>query len=190
MPAFKPKPPANNEIKINLLPRDPFYDSVIGKGTTWALSVGRYIVIFTELVVIISFASRFTLDRRVTDLNQEILEKQSIIESYGDLEQNVRDVQKRLEVYNQMKMKNDFSEIFDILTSLTPSDVTFKELTITNQSVAFSGRTQSTDSLTQFLNRVKTSPYFREVDVENISNKDPRNPGLEFRVKATIVDLE
>jgi hypothetical protein len=56
------------DINVNLLPQDPFFETVFGRFLKWALSIGRYIVIFTELIVILSFASRFTLDRMVTDL--------------------------------------------------------------------------------------------------------------------------
>ena len=72
-------------ITINLVPKDPFFATIPGRVLKWALSAGRYIVIFTELVVIISFATRFTLDRQVTDLNDTITSKEAIINSYGAL---------------------------------------------------------------------------------------------------------
>jgi hypothetical protein len=85
-------------IRINLLPKDPFLSTPLGRFLTWSLHVGRYLVIFTELVVITSFGSRFVIDRQVTDLNVQLREKQTIIQSYGSLEQDVRTVQKKLEV--------------------------------------------------------------------------------------------
>lgn len=176
------------DVKINLLPRDPFYDSLIGKGTTWALSVGRYIVIFTELVVILSFLSRFTLDRQVTDLNNAILQKKSIIESYGDLEQNFRTVQRRIDVYGQVKNRRPVGDVFDVLTELTPSDIQLEDLTLNSEGVQIAGRTLSSQSLTRFLTNIQTSPYFTNVTVENISNKDARNPGFEFRLRANLLD--
>lgn len=187
---FKKKKTTSSEVKINLLPKDPFYDSLIGKGTTWALSVGRYIVIFTELVVIISFASRFTLDRRVTDLNKEILTKQSIIESYGDLEQSVRTIQKKLDNYDQLKAKTQTTEVFDVLTQITPLEIQYKDLTITDTSIRFSAHASTTQALSLFLTNIQISPYFQNVSVQQISNKDPQTPGFEFQVQANIAQTQ
>jgi hypothetical protein len=62
-------------LEVNLLPKDPFLSTSLGKLLQWSLTVGRYLVIFTELIVVSSFAARFSLDRQVTDLNASILQK-------------------------------------------------------------------------------------------------------------------
>ena len=176
----------NREIKINLVPKDPFYDSLLGKGTTWALSVGRYIVIFTELVVILSFISRFQLDRQVTDLNKEIVQKQSVIESYGDLEQNVRDIQRKIDTYNQLKSKKPIENVFDQLSEITPIDIEYQDLTIKTEGLSITGKTTSSQSLTQYIQNIQKSPYFQNVIVDNISNNDDKEPGFMFRIQATL----
>jgi hypothetical protein len=61
--------------EINLLPKEEFEKKPLGKFLVWALSIGRYIVIFTELIVILAFLSRFKLDRDLADLNQSVREK-------------------------------------------------------------------------------------------------------------------
>ena len=43
------------EKQINLLPKDKWEVGVIGKLLKWALNIGRYIVVFTELIVISAF---------------------------------------------------------------------------------------------------------------------------------------
>ncbi len=183
---LKKKLPTSTKLKVNLLPKDAFYDSILGKSTTWALSVGRYIVIFTEIVVIMSFLSRFQLDRQLTDLNKEIVEKKTVIESFGELEQNVRDIQKKIDTYQQLKPKQPINEVFDQLTTVTPRDIEYIDLTIKNNLVQISGRTQSTQALSQFITNVQLSQYFSEVRVEHISNKDSKNPGFDFRIEASI----
>lgn len=174
------------ELKINLLPKDPFYDTVLGKGTTWALSVGRYIVIFTEIVVILSFLSRFQLDRQLTDLNKEIVQQKTIIDSFGDLEQNVRDIQKKIDTYEQLKPKQPIEVVFDQLSQVTPNEIEFMNFALKNDVVQISGKTQSTSALTQFITNLQLSNYFSNVSVENISNKESSTPGFEFRIEAAI----
>src|SRR3972149_5349790 len=60
------------------------------------LFFGRYVVIFTELIVISAFLYRFGLDRMLTDLRASTKDKQSVITGFGDLESSFRLVQKKL----------------------------------------------------------------------------------------------
>jgi Tfp pilus assembly protein PilN len=175
-----------DQTKINLAPKDPFYESMLGKLTTWALTIGRYLVIFTELVVIVSFLSRFNLDRQVTDLNQQILQKQRVIESYGDLEQNVRDVQKKIETYNQLKAQRPLKEVFDALSGITPADVQYRELTIQGDTVLINAHANSLEALNRFILNIQASTYFVNVVSENISNKDSSTQGFDFQISALI----
>lgn len=174
------------QTTINLAPRDPFYESFLGKITTWALSIGRYLVIFTELVVIISFLSRFQLDRQVTDLNTDIVKQQRIIESYGDLEQNVRDVQKQIDTYAQLKNQGNMKEVFDALSLITPNDITYRELNIQDQSILLQAHANSRQALDRFILNLQASTYFSEVVSENISNKDAKTQGYDFQISAHI----
>ena len=59
-------------VDVNLLEKDDFSESPIGRIVTWAITYGRYIMILTEIVVLLAFISRFSLDRKLTDLNEAI----------------------------------------------------------------------------------------------------------------------
>ncbi len=175
-----------DQSKINLAPKDPFYESFVGKLTTWALTVGRYLVIFTELVVILSFLSRFQLDRQVTDLNTEIVKQQRTIESYGDLEQNVRNIQQKIQDYNQLKVDAPLQEVFDLLGVITPNDIKFKELSINGEKMAIRAHANSRQALDQFIINLQTSAYLSNIVSDNISNKDSRTQGYDFQISAKI----
>lgn len=178
------KKSGSTHLKVNLLPKDPFYDTLLGKTTTWALSVGRYIVIFTEIVVILSFLSRFQLDRQLTDLNKEIVEKKAVIDSYGELEQNVRDIQKKIANYQQLKPQRSIKQVFDELSLVTPESIEYIDLNINSNSVEITGRTQSTQALRQFITNLQLTNYFSGVSVEHISNSDNNSPGFDFKINA------
>ncbi|MBI3385346.1 hypothetical protein HY030_04095, partial [Candidatus Gottesmanbacteria bacterium] len=92
MPAQTPLP----KININLMPTEDLERTPAGRFLKWALTVGRYIVIFTELIVLIAFLSRFWLDRTLSDLHESIKQKQAIVKSAKDLEDQARSVQNRL----------------------------------------------------------------------------------------------
>ena len=84
-------------ISINLLGQEDLSHTPGGRMVQWAMTYGRYIMILTEIVVLGAFVSRFSLDRKLTDLKEEITQKQAIIEANSELEQNIRTLQNQLE---------------------------------------------------------------------------------------------
>jgi Tfp pilus assembly protein PilN len=173
-------------IKVNLLPKDPFLNTPIGKLLQWALSVGRYLVIFTELVVIVSFASRFTLDRRITDLNSAIHQKEIVIQSFGEVEQNIRDTQKKITSYQQVEQQENVAAIFPVLTAVTPQDVSLTELQMRPGKVTISGTSPSNVSLGLLINNLQVSGRFTDITIERIGTAKDSNSGLGFKIEATV----
>lgn len=174
------------DVAINLVPQDPFFETVLGRFLKWALSVGRYIVIFTELIVIVSFASRFTLDRMVTDLNGAITQKERAISSYGDLEKNFRFIQQQIEDYKQLQQDSNLVEIFPLLNENIPRNVIFETLLITDDSVNFTGAALSQEALNILVNNLQLSPYFTEVTINKIESIAERSAGVNFDIRAKI----
>ena len=152
----------------------------------WALSVGRYLVIFTELVVIISFGTRFTLDRRATDLNSAIYQKKLIIESLGDLEERVRDVQQRIESYKQIEQQQNLADAFPALTQITPPDIVLEELTVQPGRVGLAGTARSNSAFNTLITNIQLSPAFADVVVDRIESGTAQQPGLKFRLRAAL----
>ena len=175
-------------IKINLVPKDPFFNTPFGKLLKWALSVGRYIVIFTELVVILSFITRFSLDRQVTDLNEKINQSKIIIESYGELETSIRSIQKQLDIYEQVSQETNIADIFPVMSRITPRDVRLNELAIKQNEVVFSGQALSQSAFNTLVTNLELSPEFFEIYVSSIEGGDERNPGLKFSIRVTTKD--
>lgn len=174
------------DVAINLVPQDPFFETVLGRFLKWALSVGRYIVIFTELIVIVSFASRFTLDRMVTDLNGSITQKERAISSYGELEKNFRFIQQQIEDYKQLQQDSNLVEIFPLLNENIPRNVIFETLLITDDSVNFTGAALSQEALNILVNNLQLSPYFTEVTINKIESIAERSAGVNFDIRAKI----
>src|SRR3972149_8149847 len=81
------------DIKINLLGDSEMEHTPLGRIVAWAVTYGRYITIGTEIIVRLAFISRFSLDRKLTDLNDEIFQKQAIIEANSAFESDFRTLQ-------------------------------------------------------------------------------------------------
>ena len=66
---------------INLIGEEEMAHTPVGRIVAWAVTYGRYIMIGTEIIVLLAFISRFSLDRKLTDLNDEVSQKQAIIDA-------------------------------------------------------------------------------------------------------------
>lgn len=177
------KKPAS--IKINLLPKDPFFATVPGRILKWALSAGRYVVIATELVVIVSFATRFTLDRQVTDLNDSIASKESFINSYGELEQNFRTAQDKISSYQQIDQESNMVSTFADIREIIPDGIVLDNLVINTDTIIVSGQALSQTAFNLLVNNVQLSDKFHEVSVDRVeSNDDSNEPGFTFSLRA------
>lgn len=186
MPSKKKPASKKVSVAINLVPQDPFFETVLGRALKWALSVGRYIVIFTEMVVIISFATRFTLDRQVTDLNSAISQKERAIKSYGDLEKEFTFIQDQIEDYKQLKQDYNLVEIFPLLNETIPNGVAFDSLTIQSDSINFSGTAFSQDALNILINNMQLDKNFSDVRISSIESRDEKSSGVLFDISSNV----
>ena len=98
-------------VGINLLPQEEFAASTLGRILAWLLSTFRIIVIFTEVIVMGVFLSRFWLDAKANDLNESLRKNQSILATTTDFENDFRDIQTKLDTFSKVtSLKTNFSD--------------------------------------------------------------------------------
>jgi Tfp pilus assembly protein PilN len=170
---------------INLLPEDPFFSTIVGRTIRWALTAGRFMIIFTELIGIVSFASRFKLDRERTDLNNSIQHKTAIIESYGDLETKFKAVQARLAYFNEVNNNKIDTDLFLYLNQIIPTGVTIDNLTISSDQVSVSGTVPSQDVFNTLIANLKQSNKLTEISIGKIEKNSEKNQ-FDFKFNAKI----
>lgn len=162
----------NQNISVNLLNQDEFSQSAVGKVLLWALSIGRYIVVFTELIVILSFLSRFKLDRDLTDLNEAIARQKAIILSYGDLEDNVRYAQERLELVRLQESSIPPQEVLDMFSQILPADIRLEQMNMDGQTVKLAAIALSPQSFARFINNLSRHDLINNVTLGGVSSQD------------------
>lgn len=171
-------------IDINLVPKDPFFETLLGRSLKWALSAGRYIVMFTELIVVLSFVTRFYLDRQITDLNRAIFQKESVINSYGNFEQEVRAIQTRIAQYEEIEQSANIADTFPSLAEVVPTGIKLDELVIYPDRVALKGTVLSQKSLNILINNLQISPKFHNIVVSTIESEGIKSSGFSFQLTA------
>lgn len=167
--------------EISLLPDQDNATSFSVRAVKWLLSAGRFVIVFTELIVICAFLSRFWLDRTNSDLSETVRQQKAILESTKDFEVEYTSLQKRLAVIkNFYANQPDFKTKLDSLVQSTPLDITFDNLTIAKSSkdnsisstVTFIAYKES--SVIDFITNLILNPNISSVDIQTIEKK-PRD---------------
>lgn len=175
--------------KIEFLPREDWEKTSFGKFLKWLLTVGRYIVIFTELIVILAFLSRFKLDYDLTNLYQQIEEKQTIIQSSADFENDFRFLQKRLASIQDLRKKQlQTGKLLEEISSLTPIDVSFSGLTVDENKASFTAMALSESGIATFINNLERSPRFSNLMIDSLSLSTEKGIGISFQLESQLTD--
>lgn len=177
------KLPVFNPVKrlVNLLPKDVFESSLIGRAMVWALSFGKWLVIVTQIVVIGVFLVRFGYDRQLTDLNKKIAQESAIIKSYSQIEEQYVLTQKRVNVIGPITNKNEkIIKIIDKFHSITPRDVWMERLTITPESAAVVANAASLSGFSQFVRNLSKDSEMKSVSIGNIQDGAQSGARLQF----------
>ena len=138
----------------------------------WALTVGRLIVILTEIVALSVFVYRFSLDEKLIDLHSAIKQKQSLVSLLKQDEDKYRNLQDRIALTSSLLEKNAKTNkiVLDIV-GLTPQGSRIDNLTFNQDKLTINASINSVSSLTDFINVIKDYPNIKAVNIDTIENK-------------------
>jgi Tfp pilus assembly protein PilN len=167
MPATKKR-----SRKINLLPREEFLTSTAGRIFAWILSTFRIIVIVTEILVMLAFLSRFWLDAQNTDLNELLLQKQAVLAAALDFENEFKDTQARLYVFNEYaKDEQIISDALNVISSSLPPDIFLGSIAFNEKAVSTKGTSPSEAGIQQFIVNLSASDKFFNVTLVDVKSE-------------------
>lgn len=173
------------KLKINLIPKKQLEEKTLGKFLNWSLTFGRYIIVGTEIIVLIAFFSRFKLDRQLTDLHEEITQKETIVKFNSEFESETRNLQKQLEEIKNINEYHDFTlRLLDFLGKNMPKELVINKLSFSDQNISLSGVSLSTASFIDFLARIRHSEKITQIILQDLSQKGEES--LEFRLTAKV----
>lgn len=164
--------------KINLIPKDKFTDTLVGRVLTWLMSTFRVIVIIVEMVVMIAFLSRFWLDAKSSDLDDEIESRIAQIQAQSSVEREFNLVQQRLGIFSTM-ISQDKSNLKEIkkISSYLPSDVFLSRISLTESGIKIDGLSPSEMSIAQFIVNLSSIEDYSGVNLTQV-DIDNENSGL------------
>ena len=156
-----------------------------GRFLKWSLTAGRYIIILTELGVIIAFMSRFKFDNDLSDLNDAILGKQTLLEVSANTEKVLRLTQSRLDLASQ-KLKSRWLayEVLTKVTSLLPEQTAINLISITDGVMTLDASAVSESDLGSFVQAISTDKMFKSVDLTSVSSE--KDSAIKFTIKVKL----
>ena len=142
-------------------------------------------MIGTEIVVLLAFISRFSLDRKITDLKEEIAQKQAILVANAEFEQDIHNIQNRLsQVKTVTATQTKSTDLLTYLQNTLPFDVSLVALDYANEKLIVEAAAGSTDGFSQFLTSLAGAPGVRNLDIGDIQRQPER--GIQFKVSVSL----
>ncbi len=170
---------------INLLPKDSFNYSALGKFLSWATTSGRVLVVLTEFVVLLAFGSRFYFDKKVNDLKEEVDQKQVQIQAFADTEKAIRTVlAKQTPITGYMAGNLSFVKRYDELGSIMPSGVRLEELTLNSTGMTLDGSSDTELGFAQLIQRLKKIEGVTRLSMKETSF-DQSTGTVKFSIQTT-----
>lgn len=172
---------------INFIPSDKFASTMVGRLLSWLLSTFRIIVIVIEMIVMLAFLSRFWLDAKNSDLNDEIRQKQAQIAASKEIEEEFNTVKKRLAIFAGLAQdQSQNSEIIRKITYQIPPEIVLNNIGFITDSIAISGSSPSEQSIAQLIINLNSEEIFDKVNLMQLGiNKDDENL-LDFAINITV----
>jgi len=162
---------ADKTPTINLLPNSGT-DSFLTQFFNWALTIGRLLIILTEMVALGTFIYRFSLDMQIVDLHDKIKAESFIVANFKDAEATFRDIQDRLATIKRYDaLGTTTASTFTDIAKMGQGKVTFKDLAVTTQNVKIEVQAPSVAPLSQFINVLKNYPAISSVSIDKVENK-------------------
>ena len=155
---------------INLL--NTKHSSFLERFINWTLTVGRIVVILTELIALGAFLYRFSLDQQLIDLHSKIKQEQAIVAYLKDSEATYRNLQDRLSVASNFSAAgNERVKVFKDLIAFAPPGIIFDDFNLTYNRVKISTEVYSVSSLSSFVDSLKKYSSVEKVSIDKIENQ-------------------
>ena len=164
---------AARKSRIEFLPQEGWEKSTLGKLLKWALNTGRYVVVFTELIVILALLSRFKLDQDLTDLNEQIAQYQAMIDASGEFEDQFRFLQKRVNHIDVLEQEqNTLNQVLVELSEITPVNVSLDVLSVSPDKVSLQAQALETSGIETLVANLEKHPNFNQIHLSELNNAE------------------
>ena len=139
-------------------------------------------VVLTEFVVILAFMSRFWFDKKLNDLREANDSKQVTIQSYVDVEEEMRKILvKQSAIKESLDSNLGVEKNIDKLRLLLPKGTVLNQIVFVPSRVGIAGLAGSEQALAQTINAMKSYEQVKSVEIQKVEF-DQKQGGVMFEI--------
>lgn len=179
------------EVNIDLLPKED--SSKTGKSLIhWVLTIGRYLIIVTEVVALATFVFGILLSKEKNDLKDSISSQVAQIKALQNCDANDPNAfcEKRfLKVQTQLNQISTLrasqfadNKVISEFLKLLPTGITLETFAIEKNTISFTGSFPSERELQTLITSFNSSQTINNLDITNLTKEDK----LKFTATATV----
>jgi len=174
-----------NKNSINLI--DPVYteNDAFTKAYEWMVTIGKYLLIFVEMIVLGVFFSRFFLDKKRIDLNEEVESQIQLLRTEPWVSNNIlfSRYQKLLKDVKTVKNGQQVnSSVVSEIVSGIPITLTLKGFTLNESKVSMSFMASSLEEVKIYESALKENERYSDVSF-SIQKEDAEiSVGVSFNI--------
>ncbi len=155
----------------------------------WTFAVGKYLLIFVQILVVAVFAMRLTVDRINNDLTREINNQVDFLLQVGVMEnepkfRTIQSFFKDLDGLSETQAKNS-KKIVSVLDTI-PRNMDLINFSYSNGRVGATFVAKSLAEVTEFESFLKQSPEYSDVKL-NLEKKGAEESVIEFNVSYLVL---
>lgn len=159
-------------LRLNLLHPQGIPEKVTIRLIRWLLSVGRFIIVVVEALVLVAFVSRFKFDSELETLKENIDGQIPYIESLKNDENLIRQTQTQLSIIKDKKLNYpDYELILKKIAQQTPQNIKINSINIDKTdkaSIKISGNALANTDISSFTAGLKSDKFFSEVTLTSV----------------------
>lgn len=159
------------KYKINLLEKKDV--GLLDKLTFFSLNYLRYIIVITQLIVIVVFFYRFQIDQSIIDLKDGVDQKKEIVQIVLPLLNEAVKIDRKTSIIEKTIVKQEnFSTMVNYFVASFPETIILTNMEIKNESIKVTGDANNPQHLQAFYLFLKKDNKFKEVMFQNINKTE------------------
>lgn len=184
-----PKPA---DLNIDLLPKQTLAPTS-NEAVHWVLTVGRYLIIFTEIIALGTFLIGIYLSKQKNDLRDSVKSLEANVQTYQNCDptdQTAFCEDRFLKVQNQINEVATLKDsqfqnnpVFTEFLKLLPTGINLDSLSLDKDTLTFSGTLPSEKELQTLITSFNNSTKITTLDITSVSKQDT---GYKFAATAFV----
>ncbi|MDO8260257.1 MAG: hypothetical protein Q7T50_02015 [Candidatus Magasanikbacteria bacterium] len=173
--------PKSPDLNINLLSNESSSVSS-GNAVHWILTVGRYLVIVTEVIALGTFLFGVWLSKEKNDLKVSIKSKQSQVDEYQNCnsdafcEDRFRKTQNQIAQVSLIRSSRfQENQVLTEFAKLLPLNLNLESLSSDGKIITFSGNFPDPQQLQTMINSFNTSSKISNLDITALSQENDKS---------------